>query len=118
MKLWKVVRAREAFYARKEVKLPAAVAYKIFKFCKEVDSDAFEFYRQKSNEVIKEFANDIGGGQFQVPEEKQAAFMAAMGQIDELDVASPNIKFTLKELEGLELSIADIAGLEEFLEEA
>lgn len=117
MKLWKVIRAREAFYARKDVKLPAAIAYKIFKFCKEVDGDAFEFYREKLNDTIKEFAIDVGGGQYQVPEEKQAAFTAAMAEIDELDVKAPDIAFTLQELDGLELSIADMAGLEDFLKE-
>ena len=107
-----------------QTKLSSKLAYKIMKFCKSVAIEE-EFYNTKRNEIIDTYAvKDENGqvvvsndGMIDIVPDKIAEANAAMQELNGIEVEAPSIKFTLDELEGLELSVADMFALDAFIEE-
>lgn len=100
------------------------LAYKIMKFCKSVAIEE-EFYNTKRNEIIDMYAIKDENGEVLVSDndvisiipEKINEANAALRELHSIEVEAPNIKFTLDELDGLELSVADMFVLDAFIEE-
>ena len=107
-----------------QTKLPSKIAYKIMKFCKSVAVEE-EFYETKRNEIIDAYAVKDESGQVTVSDNGMITIMpgkideanTALQELNGIEVEAPNIKFTLDELEGLELSVADMFALDAFIEE-
>lgn len=107
-----------------QTKISSKLAYKIMKLCKSVAVEE-EFYNTKRNEIIDMYAiKDENGnvaitddGIIKIVPDKISEANAAMQELNSIEVEAPNIKFTLDELEGLELSVADMFALDAFIEE-
>ena len=107
-----------------QTKLSSKLAYKIMKFCKSVATEE-EFYNTKRNEIIDAYAVKDENGQvavsddgiIQIVPDKIPEANAAMMELNSIEVEAPNIKFTLDELEGLELTVAEMFALDAFIEE-
>ena len=107
-----------------QTKISSKLAYKIMKFCKAVAAEE-EFYNTKRSELINTYAEKSEDGQIAtsadgmiriIPDKIDEA-NAALQELNSLEVDVPNIKFTLDELEGLDLSVADMYALDAFIEE-
>ena len=107
-----------------QTKTSPKLAYKIMKFCKSVAVEE-EFYNAKRNEIINTYAiKDENGqvvvnndGMISIVPDKISEANAVMQELNSLEVEAPSIKFTLDELEGLKLSVADMFALDAFIEE-
>lgn len=107
-----------------QTKISSKLAYKIMKFCKSVAVEE-EFYNTKRKEIIDIYAvKDENGqvvvgndGMINVVPDKISEANAAMIELNSIEVEAPNIKFSLDELERLELSVADMFALDAFIEE-
>lgn len=105
-------------------KVSSKLAYKIMKFCKGVANEE-EFYNSKINEIINTYAEKDEDGQVivnddgvvRIMQDKIAEANAAMMELNMLEVDMPNVRFTLDELDGFELSATDMFVLDAFIEE-
>lgn len=107
-----------------QTKISSKLAYKIMKFCKSVAVEE-EFYNTKRSEIIDMYAVKDENGQIAVSDDGMIKIVpdkineanVAMQELNGIEVEAPSIKFTLDELEGLELSVADMFALDAFIEE-
>lgn len=124
MNITTLIKAAKIFSKFAEVKIPSRLAYKIMKFCKAVAEEE-EFYNTKRQELIDTYAVKDENGQVVVSDNNMISIIpdkmneanAAMQDLNNLEVEAPNIKFSLDELNGLELSVADMFVLDVFIEE-
>ncbi len=124
MNIITLINTAKIFEGLAQTKLTPKLAYKIMKFYKSVSVEE-EFYNTKRNEIINTYAvRDENGqivvsddGTISIVKEKIGEANAAMIELNSLEVDAPNIRFTLDELEGLELSVADMFALDAFIEE-
>ena len=107
-----------------QTKISSKLAYKIMKFCKSVATEE-EFYNNKRNEIINTYAvKDENGqivaddnGMIKIVPDKIAEANSAIAELNSIEVEAPSVRFTLDELEGLDMSVADMFALDAFIEE-
>lgn len=118
MKLGKIAQAHGALFRHRDNDMSPALAYKIFKFCKGLEQDHVVFYQEKSDAILIKYGHPIGEGRYKITEEKRGDYNKEMNELFCAEVEAPSTKFTISELAELKLSPADIAALEEFIQEA
>lgn len=123
MKIINIINSKEIFSPYFREKLSPSLSYKIYKFCKFAEQEE-EFYNQKMGEIIEEYAErDENGsvvninGQIKLADETALEAKQKVADLRSIDVDVPNIKFALDELSEIKLSVADIAALDDFIEE-
>ena len=124
MNIITLINTAKIFERFAQTKITPKLAYKIMKLCKSVAAEE-EFYNTKRNEIIDTYAlkDENGqivvtdGGMISIVPDKIAEANAAMMELNGIEVEMPNIRFTLDELDGLELSVADMFALDAFIEE-
>lgn len=124
MNIITLINAAKIFEKFARTKLPSKLAYKIMKFCKSVAVEE-EFYNTKRNEIIDVYAVKDENGQIAVGDDGMITIVPdkiseaniAIQELNSIEVEAPNVRFTLDELEGLELSVADMFALDAFIEE-
>lgn len=124
MKIITLLNAAKVFEQFAQMKVLPKLAYKIMKFCKHISIEE-EFYNTKRIEIIKEYAEKDDNGNPIISEDgmvniikgKRDEFGVAIQELNDIEVDVPNIRFTLSELEGLELSVADMYALDAFIDE-
>ena len=124
MNIIALINTAKIFERFAQVKLSPKLAYKIMKLCKSIAVEE-EFYEAKRNEIIDTYAVKDENGQVIVSDGGMITIVpgkideanAALQELNGIEVEAPNIKFTLDELEGLELSVADMFALDAFIEE-
>ena len=123
MNIITLLNAGQVFEQLGQTKIPSKLAYKIMKFYKSIETEG-AFYNNKRKEIVDLYAEKdengqpvVENGMIRIAEDKRSEASAAMQELDGLDVVAPSIRFTLAELEGLELSVADMFALDAFIEE-
>lgn len=124
IKMFQVFRVLDIYARVKGLKVPAKVAYKFNKLCIDLDADN-KFYNEELNKILQQYANKNEDGSFKRTEAggidiKEDQIEAAQKEIDglyNLEIDAPDIKFTVDELDGLELSIEDFNVMLPFIEE-
>ena len=124
MNILTLINTTKIFGQVAQTKISANLAYKIMKLCKSVATEE-EFYNEKRNEIINQYAVKDENGQVVVSNDGMISIMqdkideanAALQDLNNVEVDVPNIKFTLAELEELKLSVADMFVLDAFIEE-
>ena len=124
MNILTLINTAQIFNQVAQTKISSKLAYKIMKLCKSVAAEE-EFYNNKRNEIIDEYAvRDENGqivvsddGMINIVKDKIQEAQAALMELNNIEVDVPNIKFTLSELEELKLSVADMFVLDVFIEE-
>jgi hypothetical protein len=124
MNILTLINAAKVFNQVAQMKISSKLAYKIMKLCKSVATEE-EFYNNKRNEIINEYAVKDENGQIVVSDDGMISIMQdkipvaekALRELNEIDVDVPDIKFTLDELDELKLSVADMFALDAFIVE-
>lgn len=123
MKLKNLLTARKVVFQHKDDKLPSCLAYKLMKFMKASDL-AEAFYNEKLQQAINEYSlKDENGkpktisGNIVIEPAKINEFNSLVEEIQDTDVDTPQVKFSIQELEPICLSLADIYSLDEFIQE-
>lgn len=122
--MWQVLSILGIYDRVRESKVPAKVAYKFNKLCLALNDDA-EFYKTELNKIIQQYGEKHEDGTFVFLDEgsikiKPEVYDDARKEIsnlDNLDVDAPDVKFTVDELDGLQLSIEDFNRMLPFIEE-
>lgn len=115
-----------AFYETvKSQKLSMKIAYRLAQLAKAIDGE-LQFYREKLQTIIQEYGEMDEDGQ-PVPTEDGNGIklrpgtdmqcMAAMHELQMLDVNLPDIKFHLEDFGDIELSMTEMAAVLPFIEE-
>lgn len=108
----------------RELKVSAKVAYKFNKLCNALKNDG-DFYRVELNKIIERYGErDESGslipseyGGVKIKSEDMPTAQKEINNLDTLEVDAPDIKFTVDELDGLQLSIEDFNRILPFIEE-
>lgn len=124
MNILTLMNAAKVFNQVAQMKISSKLAYKIMKLCKSVATEE-EFYNNKRNEIINEYAVKDENGQIVVSDDGMISIMqdkideanAALHDLNNIEVEAPSIRFTLAELDELKLSVADMFALDAFIEE-
>ena len=124
MNILTLINTAKIFNQFTQTKTTPKLAYKIMKFCKSAATEE-EFYEAKRREIIEAYAIKDENGQIAVTEDgminimpdKIAEANAAMQELNNIEVDAPSVRFTLDELEGLELSAVDMFALDAFIDE-
>ena len=124
MNILTLMNAAKVFNQVAQTKISSKLAYKIMKLCKSVAVEE-EFYNEKRNEIIREYAVRDENGQIVVSDDGMIGIIpdklkeaeVAMADLNNIEVDAPNIRFSLAELEELKLSVADMFVLDAFIEE-
>ena len=124
VRMFQVFRILDIYTRVKGAKVPAKVAYKFNKLCIDLDADN-KFYNEELNKILQQYANKNEDGSFKRTEGggidiKEDQIETAQKEIDSLynlEVDVPDIKFTIDELDGLELSIEDFNAMLPFIDE-
>lgn len=124
IKMYQVFRILNIYKEIKELKVPAKVAYKFNRLCTDLEGHC-KFYDEQVNKIIQEYADReedgtikrTPDGGIQVKEGQTAAAQKELNDLDDLDVEALDIYFTVEELDGLNLSIADFNYMLPFIQE-
>ncbi len=113
----------EVFQSFIEQKLAFNLSYKIMKLLTSLEND-IKFYNQKVQELLDNYAKrDEEGkyiennGSISIQEDKFQEFQKAYQEIQECEIELPNIKFTMEELNNLEISPKEVYALKSIIEE-
>lgn len=104
--------------------MPMRLAYKFSKFSSKIEED-YNFFIEKTREIIFKYAQVNENGQIQHNENgnimiKQDCISQTnqeLQELEEIEIETPDIIFTLDELESLNISPADLQCLLPFIEE-
>ena len=124
IKIYQVLGVLSIYERVRELKVPAKVAYKFNKLCNALKNDA-DFYRVELNKIIERYGErDENGslipleyGGVKIKSEDMSTAQKEINNLDTLEVDAPDIKFTIDELDGLQLSIEDFNRILPFIEE-
>ena len=124
IKIYQVLGILSIYERVRELKVPAKVAYKFNKLCNALKNDA-DFYRVELNKIIERYGErDENGslipleyGGVKIKSEDMPTAQKEINNLDNLEVDAPDIKFTVDELDGLQLSIEDFNRILPFIEE-
>lgn len=109
----------------KSKKLSMKTAYRLAQLAKAIDEE-LQFYREKLQAIIQEYGEKDGEGKPISTEDGNGIklrpgtdmqCMAAMHELQTLDVMLPDIKFHLEDFGDIELSMTEMAAILPFIEE-
>jgi hypothetical protein len=109
----------------KNQKLSIKTAYKLTILAKSLDTQ-LQFYREKLQEIIREYAAFDENGQPITIENGQGIKLRegadldcakAMAELQNMEVTIPDIKFSLDEFDKVELTAAEMTSIVPFIEE-
>lgn len=113
----------EVFQSFIEQKLAFNLSYKIMKLLTSLEND-IKFYNQKVQELLDNYAKKDEEGKYienngsiSIQEDKFQEFQKAYQEIQECEIELPNIKFTMEELNNLEISPKEVYALKSIIEE-
>lgn len=100
------------------------LAYWMMKFLRKTQDDC-DFYQKEFNKVLAEYAEKDADGKIAVNEQQHIIlkpgiaenFDAAMANLDHTSVEDPGIKFSLSDLDKLNLTIRQMLILSDFIDE-
>lgn len=124
MKMYEVLNFQKIYGVIKDKQMPLKTVYKMTKVAMKVEEET-TFYQEKFNEIIKEYGQVDEQGNFvfaddksfiKIIEGKEEECNKKVKELTELEVEM-NYKFTLDELEGLDLTIEQMSMLLPFVEE-
>lgn len=118
----KLIKAIAVVEAHADDKLPYKVSLKLFKFRKAAEPSV-EFYRRKIAEIIGEYGvkDDKGNpkldekGNALIDTKRLAECRSAIEELERCEADRPDILFDSEDLENIELSVNDLASLEDFI---
>lgn len=114
MKLIKLLEARNILMAKANESVPVALAYKVMKLIKASDEE-FGFYNEKLRELLEscQERDENGNPKYteqgvQIKKDCIEEFRAKINELDNTEVETPHIIFTIEELAPLTFSAREM----------
>jgi hypothetical protein len=125
MKMFEVLELQSLYNSILNVKLPLKTTYKFTRLMKRAEAE-LEFYQTKFQEIVAEYGEKDKNGQYKFTEDGQSIAIIAgkeqecnakLLELRNLDVEFNDIKFTIEELEGIDVSISELACIMSLIED-
>ena len=125
MKMFEILELQNLYNSISNTKLPLKTTYKFARLMKRAEEE-IAFYQTKFQEIIEEFGEKDENGQYKTTEDGQSIVIIAGKEMEcnsrllelrNLDVSIENIKFSIEELEGIDVSISELSCLMSLIED-
>lgn len=125
MKMYEVLDLQSLYDAIAKTKLPLKTTYKLTRLMKRAELE-IEFYQAKFQEILAEYCERDENGQYKTNESGDSVIIMAgkeqecntkILELRNLDVEINDIKFSIEELESLDISISELACIMSLIED-
>ena len=124
MKMYEVLDLQVLYSSIANIKLPLKTTYKFTRLMKRAEEE-ISFYQEKFREIVEEYGVKENGEYKLTPDGqsvvivpgKEAECNTRLMELRNLDVSIENIKFSIEELEGIDVSISELSCLMSLIED-
>ena len=124
MKMYEVLELQTLYNSIANIKLPLKTTYKFTRLMKRAEEE-ISFYQEKFREIVEEYGVKEDGEYKLTPDGmsiiiipgKEVECNTKLAELRNLDVLIDGIKFTIEELEGLDVSISELSCLMSLIED-
>ena len=124
MKMYEILELQNLYNSISHIKLPLKTTYKFTRLMKRVEEE-LPFYQEKFREIVEEYGVKENG-QYKLTADGQSIAIIPGKEIEcnikiaelrNLEVSIEGIKFSIEELEGIDVSISELNCLMSLIEE-
>lgn len=124
MKMYEILDFSKVYNSIKDEKISVKTAYKLNKLVKKIEEES-SFYNTKFHEIIEQYAEKDEQGEYQylnessikIKEGKEQECYKKISELQNLEIETPNITFSIEELGDINLTIDTVNMLMPFIEE-
>ena len=124
MKMYEVLDLQSLYNSISNTKLPLKTTYKFTKLLKRAEEE-LNFYQEKFREIVEEYGVKENGEYKLTPDGQSIAIIPGkeiecntkLAELRNLDVSIEGITFSIEELEGIDVSISELACLMSLIED-
>lgn len=124
MKMYEILDFSKVYNSIKDEKMSIKTAYKLNKLIKKIEEEN-NFYNIKFHEIIDQYAEKNDQGEYQyidensikIKEGKEQECYKKVSELQNLEIETPNITFSIEELGDINLTIDTVNMLMPFIEE-
>ncbi len=124
MKMYEILDFSKVYNSIKDEKMSIKTAYKLNKLIKKIEEEN-NFYNIKFHEIIEQYAEKNDQGEYQyidensikIKEGKEQECYKKVSELQNLEIETPNITFSIEELGDINLTIDTVNMLMPFIEE-
>lgn len=124
MKMYEVLELQTLYNSIADTKLPLKTTYKFARLMKRAEEEII-FYQEKFREIVEEYGVKENG-EYKITPDGQSIIIIPgkevecnnkLAELRNLDVLIDGIKFTIDELEGIDVSISELSCLMSLIED-
>ena len=124
MKMFEILELQNLYNSIADIKLPLKTTYKFTRLMKRAEEE-LTFYQEKFREIVEEYGVKENGQYKLTPDGQSIAIIPGkevecntkLAELRNLDVLIDGIKFTIEELEGIDVSISELSCLMSLIED-
>lgn len=124
MKMFEVLEMQNLYNSIADIKLPLKTTYKFTRLMKRAEEE-LAFYQEKFREIVEEYGVKENGQYKLTPDGQSIAIIPGkevecntkLAELRNLDVLIDGIKFSIEELEGIDVSISELSCLMSLIED-
>lgn len=125
MKMYEVLELQNLYNSIAHIKLPLKTTYKFTRLMKRAEEE-INFYQEKFQEIVEEYGVKEENGQYKLTPDgmsiviipgKEVECNQKIAELRNLDVLIDGIKFSIEELEGIDVSISELSCLMSLIED-
>ena len=124
MKMYEVLELQNLYNSISNIKLPLKTTYKFTRLMKRAEEE-LAFYQEKFREIVEEYGVKENGQYKLTPDGQSIAIIPGkevecntkLAELRNLDVLIDGIKFSIEELEGIDVSISELSCLMSLIED-
>ena len=124
MKMYEVLELQNLYNSISNIKLPLKTTYKFTRLMKRAEEE-IDFYQKKFAEIVEQYGVKENGQYKITPDGQSIAIIPGkevecntkLAELRNLDVLIDGIKFSIKELEGIDVSIQELACIMSLIED-
>lgn len=123
MKMYEILDLQALYASIINIKLPLKTTYKFARLMRRAEEE-FNFYQEKFREIVEEYGVKENGQYKLTPDGqsiviipgKETECNSKLTELRNLDVSIEGIKFSIEELEGIDVSISELSCLMSLIE--
>ena len=124
MKMYEVIELQNLYSSIANIKLPLKTTYKFTRLMRRAEEE-LAFYQEKFREIVEEYGVKENGQYKLTPDGQSIAIIPGkevecntkLAELRNLDVLIDGIKFSIEELEGIDVSISELSCLMSLIED-
>ena len=124
MKMYEILELQNLYSSIKDIKLPLKITYKFTRLMRRAEEE-LSFYQEKLSEIVEEYGVKEDGQYKLTPDGQSIAIIPGkeiecntkLTELRNLDVPIEDIKFSIEELEGIDISISELSCLMPLIED-